>query len=211
MTNLFILNTIIEEDADYSQLITNLTGGFVPADIEKTEVNEDGEEELTVTTHPHAGLESPDFSEKIIFVHLVDEFSEIEGADHIKASKFKGTTAWNEGIAYAKSKGATHVAVLTNVLDINPHAISLGFDGNEEKSVVNLSDGAAFIVTADFSVEEKYNFWFIDNEIFEKAVQDGTFGRPNIEEPNVVQSEPTSSKEAFEAAIQEDYKTAGIS
>ena len=211
MTNLFILNTIIEEDADYSQLITNLTGGFVPADIEKTEKNEDGEEELVVTTHPHADLDSPDFSGKVVFVHLVDDFTETEGADHIKASKFKGTTAWNEGVAYAKSKGATHVAVLTNVSDINPHVISLGFEGNEDKSVVNLADGAAFIVTADFSVEEKYNFWFVDNDIFNDAVEAGTFDRPSIEEPNIVQSELNSSKEDFEAAIQEDYTTAGIS
>jgi len=210
MTNLFILNTIIEEDADYSQLITNLTGGFIPADIERTEKNEDGEEELTVTTHPHADLQAPDFSGKIIFVHLVDGFVETEGVDHIKASKFKGTTAWNEGVAYAKSKGATHVAIINNVSDINPHVISLGFEGNEDKSVVNLADGAAFIVTADFAVEEDYNFWFIDNEIFSDAAEAGTFGRPSIEEPNIVQAELTSSAEAFNAAVQEDFATAGI-
>jgi hypothetical protein len=210
MTNLFILNTIIEENADYSQLITNLTGGFVPADIENTEIGEDGEEEIVVTAHPHANLESPDFSGKLIFIHLTDGFNEIGGVDHIKSSKFKFTTAWNEGVAYAKSKGATHVAILNNISNINPHVISLGFDGNEDKSVINLSDGAAFIVTSDFSVEEKYNFWFVDNEIFTEAVEAGTFGRPSTEEPSIIQSELVSSKEAFESAIQEDYKTAGI-
>jgi hypothetical protein len=210
MTNLFILNVIIEETADYSQLITNLTGGFIPADIERTEKNEYGEEELTVTPHPHADLESPDFSDKIIFIHLVDDFAEIEGADHIKSSKFKSTTAWNEGVAYAKSKGATHVAILSNVSDINPHFISLGLEGNEEKSVINLADGAAFIVTADFSVEEEYNFWFIDNKIFSDAAEAGTFGRPSIEEPNIVQADLTSSAEAFSSAVQEDFVTAGI-
>lgn len=210
MTNLFILNVIVEEDADYTQLVNDLTGGFVAADIETTTKDENGEEVVSTTPHPHADLSAPDFSGKIIFAHLVEGYEEIAGVDHIAVSKFKGTTAWNEGVAYAKSKGATHVAILNNVNGINPHVLTLGFEGNEDKSVINLADGAAFIVDADFSVEETYNFWFIDNKIFSDAQESGTYALPGVEHFAISQSEITSSKEAFSAAIDEDYRTAGV-
>lgn len=210
MTNLFILNTIIEEDADYSQLVNDLTGGFVAADIETTTKDENGEDVVSTTPHPHADLAAPDFSGKIIFAHLVGEYEEIDGVDHFAVSKFKGTTAWNEGVAYAKSKGATHVAILNNVDGINPHVLTIGFEDNENKSVINLADGAAFIVDADFSVDETYNFWFVDNEIFTDAQESGTYGAPGVEHSAISQSEITSSKEAFSAAIDEDYRTAGV-
>lgn len=210
MTNLFILNTIIEENADYSQLVNDLTGGFVAADIETTTKDENGEDVVSTTPHPHADFAAPDFSGKIIFAHLVGEYEEVAGVDHIAVSKFKGTTAWNEGVAYAKSKGATHVAILNNVDGINPHVLTIGFEGNENKSVINLSDGAAFIVDADFSVDETYNFWFIDNKIFTDAQESGTYGAPGVEHSAISQSEITSSKEAFSAAIDEDYRTAGV-
>jgi hypothetical protein len=210
MTNLFILNTIIEEDADYSQLIKDLTGGFVAEDIETKEMDESGEEVITYTTHPHADLPSPNFSNKIIFAHFSNDYQKTKGVDHITVSKFKGTTAWNEGVAHAKAKGATHIAILNNVSGINPHVITLGFEGNEDKTVVNLADGAAFIVDSEFSVEEKYNFWFVDNDIFAAAEEDGTYGIARVEESAIVQSELTSSSEAFTEAIEEDYVTAGV-
>ena len=148
MTDLWILNVIIEEDADYSQLINDLTGGFVASDIETEETDENGEKVITYTPHPHADLAAPDFSGKIIFAHLTDSYTTRDGVVNLDISKFKGTTAWNEGVAYAKSQGATHVAILNNVSSINPHVITLGFEGNDDKTVTNLSDGAAFIVTS---------------------------------------------------------------
>jgi hypothetical protein len=210
MTNLFILNTIIEEDADYTQLVNDLTGGFIASDIETTEKDENGDDVVSATPHPHAHLDAPDFSGKIIFAHLSEGNEEIDGVDHITVSKFKGTTAWNEGVAYAKSKGATHVAILNNVDGINPHVLTIGFDGNEDKSVINLADGAAFIVDANFSVDETYNFWFVDNDIFSQAQESGSYAVPGVEQSAISQSELTSSKEAFSAAIDEDYKTAGV-
>jgi hypothetical protein len=210
MTNLFILNVIVEEDADYSQLVKDLTGGFVATDIETTTKDKNGEEVVSTIPHPHADLPAPDFSEKIIFAHFEKKHKKIDGVDHIVISKFKGTTAWNEGVAYARSKGATHVAILNSVTGINPHTISLGFDGNEDKSVINLGDGAAFIVDAEFSVDETYNFWFIDNAIFSDAQEAGSYALPRIEQSAILQADLTSSKEAFLVAINEDYKTAGI-
>jgi hypothetical protein len=210
MTNLFILNTIIEEDADYTQLVNDLTGGFVATDIETTERDENGEEVVSTNPHPHADLAAPDFSGKIIFAHFAEGHEEIDGVDHITVSKFKGTAAWNEGVAYAKSKGATHVAILNNVDGINPHVLTIGFDGNEDKSVINLADGAAFIVKSDFSVDETYNFWFVDNDIFSQAQESGSYALPGVEQSAISQSELTSSKEAFSVAIDEDYKTAGV-
>ena len=210
MTNLFILNVIIEEDADYSQLINDLTGGFVAADIEFKEKNENGEEVVTIKIHPHADLTAPDFSDKIIFAHFVDEYPSRDGVYDLNISKYKGTTAWNEGVAYAKSQGATHVAILNNVSAINPHILNLALSGNEDKSLIGLGDGAAFIVSSDFSVDETYNFWFIDNQIFYDAQEAGTLGFASIEEPGIVQAEITSSREAFSSAIDEDFATAGI-
>ena len=210
MTNLFILNVIVEEDADYSQLVNDLTGGFVAADIETTTKDENGEDVVSTTPHPHAELDAPDFSGKIIFAHFAEGHDELEGVEHLTVSQFKGTTAWNEGVAYAKANGATHVAILNNVDGINPHALTIGLDGNEDKSVINLSDGAAFIVDSDFSVDETYNFWFIDNDIFSEAQENGSYGRPSIEHSAISQSELSSSKEAFSAAIDEDNRTAGV-
>jgi hypothetical protein len=210
MTNLWILNVIIEEDADYSQLINDLSGGFVASDIQTKEIDENGEEVITYTEHPHANLAAPDFSGKIIFAHLTDGYTQRDGVINLDISKFKVTAAWNEGVAYAKTQGATHVAILNNVYGINPHVIAIGFEGNEEKSVINLSDGAAFIVDSDFSVAEDYNFWFIDNDVFRDAEEAGSYGVVRVEESGLVQTELISSEEAFNLAIQEDYVTAGI-
>jgi hypothetical protein len=205
MTNLFILNTIIEKDADYSSAIRDLTGGFVASDIERKFYNRQTEEyEIERYPHPHADLDAPDFSGKIIFIHLSENINDVSGADNIKSSKFKFTTAWNEGVAYAKTKGATHVAILNNVQELNPHAIALALEGNEEKEIVSIADGIAFIVKSDFSVDEKYNFWFVENDIFSEAEQRGGYVVAGVAAPHFSQAELTSSKEKFDAAVQQD-------
>ena len=210
MTNLFILNSVIEKDADYSQLINDLTGGFVASDIEVSEKDENGEEVVSTRPHPHADLAAPDFSGKIVFAHLSNPDANLEDVDNIHVSEFKITKAWNDGVAYAKSKGATHVALLNNVVGINPHVLGMALEGNEDKSVIGLGHGGAFIVKSDFVVEEKYNFWFVDNDIFYAAEDAGTLGFAAVEETAIVQADLTSSKEAFDAAIAEDFVTAGI-
>jgi hypothetical protein len=204
--NTWILNTITEEDFDYSGLVGSLTGGYVADDIETISTGENGEEVVEYVTHPHAGRPAPDFSGKIVFVRFQNDYVEYDGVHSLEVSEFKNTKAWNEGVEYAKSQGATHVVIMNQVTSINPHIIELAIEEHPNVSIINISDGGVFIVNTDFNFEadEKFNFWFEDNNIFARASEANSYARPSIEEPQIKQIGVKSRLTEFKAAIEAD-------
>jgi hypothetical protein len=207
--NTWILSTIVEEDFDYSSLVNDLSGNYVADDIETRTTDENGEEVIEYTPHPHAGLTAPDFSGKLVFAHFSEDYVAYEGVDHIVVNEFKNTKAWNEGVAYAKSKGATHVVIMNEVTHINPYILKLAIEENSDVSVINISDGGVFIVNTafDFAADEDYNFWFEDNNILSRAAEANSYARPAVEEPQVKQLEIKTRRAEFDIAIKADFAT----
>ena len=204
--NTWILTTITEENFDYSRLVSSLTGGYVAEDIETISIDENGEEVVEYAPHPHAGRTAPDFSEKIIFARFQNEYVEYDGVYNLEVDEFKNTKAWNEGVAYAKSQGATHVVVMNQVTGINPHVLELAIEESPNVSIINISDGGVFIVNTDFNFEanEQFNFWFEDNNIFARASEANSYAKPLIEEPQLKQIEVSSRLAEFNDAIEAD-------
>jgi hypothetical protein len=204
--NTWILNTITEEDFDYSGLVSSLTGGYVAEDIETRSTDENGQEVVEYAPHPHAGRPAPDFSGKIVFGRFQNDYVEYDGVYSLEVDEFKNTKAWNEGVAYAKSQGATHVVVMNQVTEINPHVLELAIQEFPNVSIINISDGGVFIINTDFNFEadEKFNFWFEDNNIFRKASEAGSYGRPALEEPQIKQIEVKSRLIEFQTAVEAD-------
>jgi hypothetical protein len=204
--NTWILNTITEEDFDYSGLVGSLTGGYVAEDIETRSTDENGQEVVEYAPHPHAGRPAPDFSGKIVFARFQNDYVEYDGVYNLEVDEFKNTKAWNEGVAYAKSQGATHVVVMNQVTEINPHVLELAIEEFPNVSIINISDGGVFIINTDFNFEadEKFNFWFEDNNILKKAFESGSYGRPALEEPQVKQIEVSSRLVEFQTAVEAD-------
>jgi hypothetical protein len=207
--NTWIVSTIVEEDFDYSSLVNILSGGYLAEDIKEITTNENDEEVIEYRPHPHAELVTPDFSGKLVFAHFTDDYKAIDGVNHIVIDEFKNTKAWNEGVAYAKTQGATHVVIMNEVTHINPHTIKLAIDENPDVSIINISDGGVFVVNTafDFFANEEYNFWFEDNNILNRAIESGSYARAEIEEPQVKQLEIKTRREEFDIAIKQDFKT----
>ena len=207
--NTWILTTITEEDFDYSGLVNSLTGGYVADDIETRTTDENGEEVIEYAPHPHAGRPAPDFSGKVIFARFQDDYTNYEGVYNLEIDEFKNTKAWNEGVAYAKAQGATHVVIMNQVTGINPHVLELAIEENPDVSVINISDGGVFIINTafDFEADESYNFWFEDNNILNRASESGSYARPALEEPQVQQIEIKTRQAEFDIAIKADFAT----
>jgi hypothetical protein len=209
--NTWILTTITEEDFDYSGLVNTLTGGYVTNDIETRTTDENGEEVIEYTTHPHADRNAPDFSGKVVFARFQNDYTNYPGVYNLEVNQFKNTKAWNEGVAYAKSQGATHVVIMNQVTGINPHVIELAIEEAPDVSIINISDGGVFIVNTnfDFEADESFNFWFEDNNILNAASESGSYARPALEEPQVKQIEVKSRQAEFDVAIKADFVTSG--
>jgi len=209
--NTWILSTITEEDFDYSALVADLSGGYVAHDIETRTTDENNEEIIEYAPHPHANLTAPDFSGKIIFANFTSDHTPYDGIDHILIDEFKNTKAWNEGVAYAKSKGATHVVIMNQVTHINPHVIKLAIEENPDVSIINISDGGVFVVNTafDFQADEAYNFWFEDNNILKRAMDANSYARPALEEPQIKQIDVKTRQQEFDVAIKADFVTSG--
>jgi hypothetical protein len=209
MENIKILCTILEESADYSKLINDLTGNYIAQDIT---VDERGEELETPIEHPHKNLTPPDFSGNITFAHYTDGYNSYEGVSHIKEDSLSTSKAWNRAFKQAQSDGATHLVILNGVSNINPHQIALALEEHSDKDVINLSDGGAFIVkcSSDFNANEEYNLWFADNQIFEWAVANNSYATGRYDQPEIIQADIVSLKNEIDAAIEADTKKANI-
>lgn len=171
MKNIWIVSPIYNEAEDYSYLISSLSGNYVTQDIEVETTDENGQVVISYEPHPDQGLAAPDFSGKIVFVHN-GEHGDISGVHDLDVSgDFNIAKMWNEGFAYAKSNGATHVAILNAVSKINPHIIVKSVDEFENSSVVNIADGTAFIINTNSEIlaDEQFKVYFADLDLFKRA------------------------------------------
>lgn len=203
MTNTLILNTILEESADYSKLIANLTGSYVAED---QTVDAQGQELEEPIEHPHKALVAPDFSGHIRFAHFTNDYEELAGVSHVVASELNTSKVWNESFAFAKENGYSHLVVLNGVTSINPHIISLAIENYGDKDIVNISDGGAFIIncSSNFSANEEYKLWFADNQILLAAAESGSYARNDESFVELSQAEITTNFAAVNEAIQAD-------
>ena len=206
MTKILILNTILEESADYSKLVNDLTGGYVANDLT---VDEKGDELETPIEHPHKALDAPDFSGHIRFAHFVSGYEALAGVSHVELESINTSKAWNSSFAYAKENDYTHLVVLNSVTNLNPHIISIAVQDNGDKDIVNISDGGAFIVncSSDFNANEEYKIWFADNEILNWAAANDSYARNNESFVELSQAQNTTCNESVDAVIAADLAT----
>jgi hypothetical protein len=174
--NIWILYSVLEENADYSSLVESLG----------------------------------DYAGRTIFAHFQDEYTEYPGINNIVVDSFNNSKAWNQGIQYAKSNGATHILVAKNIENLNLSTIIPVIEANEFVPVINFSDGGLFSITADyeFTANEEYSFWFADSELFEMAQEDGAILVYRAEDLSFNEILCVTRKEDYDLAVQSDIEKA---
>jgi hypothetical protein len=204
--NALIANVIIEESADFSTLISDLTGNYIAEDIEVKDTQGDPTGEIL--QNPYKDTIALDFSGKIVFTHFNADHASHVGVESILINDFKGTKAWNILFAYAKENNYSHLVILNNVNKINPHLIKEALESNVDKDIITLSEGAAFIVkcSSNFVANEEYNFWVEDNNIINKAREEGKLGGIDSEFLDFSQAELTDIKDVFLTAVTLDQQ-----
>ena len=171
MTNIhFVIPVIAPSSQDFTQLIDQLSGGYVQEDVVIERF--DGEEETL--ENPYKGIEPLDFSGNITFVSN-SEFNAPQGSNLILLDEeLNIAKMWNAGIQNAED--ATHIVVLNEVSSINPVVIKNAIDENDS-DIINISDGGCFIVKPHVRANEDYRLWFADIDLFERyettSVRDG--------------------------------------
>jgi hypothetical protein len=204
--NALIANVIIEESADFSTLISDLTGNYLAEDIEVKDTQ--GEPTGEILQNPYKDATALDFSGKIVFTHFNADHASHAGVESILINDFKGTKAWNTLFAYAKENNYSHLVILNNVNKINPHLIKEALESNVDKDIITLSEGAAFVVkcSSNFIANEEYNFWVEDNNIINKAREEGKLGGIDSEFLDFSQAELTDIKDVFLTAVTLDQQ-----
>jgi hypothetical protein len=152
---------------NFDALVSELSGGYVPQDHVTVSVDENGVETETVIPNPFKEAAAPDYSGKIVLVSH-EPITAPEGAQNVVVDgELNIAKLWNAGIAQAVADGATHVVVLNEVSSINPHVFDEAIE-EAPSSVINISDGGCFIVTEGVSADEKFRWWFADNDLFKR-------------------------------------------
>jgi len=167
MTDIHIIVPVANPDIqDFSNLVSELCGNYVPQDHVKTTRDENGEEVEEVVENPYKDVPAPDYSNKITLVsHTAVDAP--EGADNIVVEgELNVAKLWNEGVAHAVANDATHVVVLNEVSSISPYVFADAVD-ESTADVINLSDGGCFVVTPGVEANETYRWWFADVDLFE--------------------------------------------
>jgi hypothetical protein len=167
MTDIHIIVPVANPDIqDFSNLVSELCGNYVPQDHVITTRDENGEEVEEVVENPYKDVPAPDYSNKITLVsHTAVDAP--EGADNIVVEgELNVAKLWNEGVAHAVANDATHVVVLNEVSSISPYVFADAVD-ESTADVINLSDGGCFVVAPDVEANETYRWWFADVDLFE--------------------------------------------
>jgi hypothetical protein len=167
MTNIHIVIPVADPSVqDFSSLVNNLCGNYIPEDHITTTLDENGEEVEEVVENPYKNSPAPDYSNKIILVSH-SPINAPEGSENVVIDgELNVAKLWNAGLAHAIANDATHAVVLNEVSSINPHVFDEAVSENTEP-VINLSDGGCFILTPGIQANESYRWWFADVELFE--------------------------------------------
>jgi hypothetical protein len=176
MDNVWVVVPVKNNDLDLADFVSKLTGGFVAPDTyEKISYEyQDGEMQEIVESlpHPYAGQTSTDLSGKIVFVNTKADYPTFDGVTHLE--DFEDINLyryWNTGIDYAVNAGADAVLVLSNPIDFDPFLIDEAVAKLDGKEVVNVADGAGFVIsgTSEIRLDEQFQIWFGDNDLYRTA------------------------------------------
>lgn len=168
MNNISVVIPVVDTNVqDFSALVNELQGNYVSQDITETKTDENGEEVVEVIEEtPYNSIPCPDYSGNIIFVSH-SPVSTPEGVENVVVEgELNVAKLWNAGVNHASTNGASRVVVLNEVSSINPHIFAEAVEEHSE-SVINLSDGGAFIVSPEVKANESYRWWFADVDLFE--------------------------------------------
>lgn len=168
MNNISVVIPVVDTNVqDFSALVNELQGNYVSQNITETKTDENGEEVVEVIEEtPYNSIPCPDYSGSIIFVSH-SPVSTPEGVENVVVEgELNVAKLWNAGVNHASANGASRVVVLNEVSSINPHIFAEAVEEHSE-SVINLSDGGAFIVSPEVQANESYRWWFADVDLFE--------------------------------------------
>lgn len=185
MNNVWIVVPIKDNSIDISDFINNLSGGFViPENYEKqTFNNETMEMETELVAHPHFGKTVPNFSGRIVLVNTAEEYTEYDGVVHLEDFGDVNIARWmNTGIEHAVQNGASHVVVLSGPSSFDPSALFDALDEAETKEVVNMADGAAFVLSgsSDFRLDDQFKIWFWADDFYRRTLAVSGYARPDF-------------------------------
>jgi hypothetical protein len=176
MNNTWIVVPVISNEEDLSSFVNKFSGGYTAPDTyQSQEFNQETQKtEKIEVPHPYAGQTAPNFSNKIIFVNKVDGYLTYDGVVHLEDfDDISIYRYWNTGIDYAVANGADSVVLLNGVIDFDPFAIKDSYDAlnDQNKELVNISDGAAMIIsgTSSLRADDQFQIWFGDNDLYRRA------------------------------------------
>lgn len=176
MNNTWIVIPVISNDVDLSALVSKFSGNYVaPETYNIKKFNAETQQlEDEAVPHPYAGQSGPDFSNKIIFVNKASGYTSYDGVIHLEDfNDISIYRYWNTGIDYAVANGADSIVLLNGVIDFDPFVIKDAYDAlnDQGKELVNVSDGAAMILSATSSLraDDQFQIWFGDNDLYRRA------------------------------------------
>ena len=167
MTDIQIIIPVANPDIqDFTNLINELTGNYIPQDHVKITTGENGEEVEEIVENPYKNTPAPDYSGKIILVAHEAVDAPVGSESIVVDGPLNVANLWNAGIAHAAADGATHIVVLNEVSSISPYVFADVVD-ESTANVINLSDGGCFIVKPTVEANNAYRWWFADVDLFE--------------------------------------------
>lgn len=139
------------------------------------------------------------FYGKIVFINNKPDYSRYKGVHHV--TDFGSPNIyrwWNTGIKYAEQHGAEYVAVLNDDITFDPYFIQTlhRFLVASDLAIVDVENsgnggGAAWMMDLSYGLrlDERFQWWFGDTELFDRAKAMGKFQRLHVEgfhhmEPN---------------------------
>lgn len=185
MNNTWIVVPVTSNGVDLTSFVDKFSGGYVaPETYEKKTFNQETRElETENVAHPYAGQTGPDFTDKIVFVNMVDGYAEHSGVVHLESfGEINVPRLMNAGINHAVANGADNVVVLSNPCDFDPFTISEAVADIAGKNIVNIADGAAFVLPGDSSLRlnEDLKVWFWAEDLYRTAGDPVGFCRPEF-------------------------------
>lgn len=209
MENTWIVIPVRDNSLDLNVALDKLNGTYIcPEKYVGFEYNEETRDFIEVERdHPHALEVGPDFTNKIILVHLSPGYTEISGT--VQLEDFEPINiyrVWNTGIKYAFDNGADSVVLFNAVLDIDPFILSDAYDLMivEGTEVVNISDGAIVMISSKSLIraDEQFRIWFGDNDLYKRAEEVSSTFRADW--ARVAQLDEIEFDDEFKAIVAED-------
>ena len=181
MDNVWVVVPVRNNNLDLSEFVGNLSGGFVaPETYEKVSfsmVDGEYEKEAEIVEHPYAGQTADDLSGRIVFINAEEGYVEFEGVTHLEDFAEHNIARWmNTGIDHAVENGASKVVVLSNPASFDMFALKDILDSNPDSKVINIADGAMFVVSgdSDYRLDEQFKIWFWADDFYRRL--DGNWG-----------------------------------